>query len=147
MVYYRDNNSVIDSLDISKTKNYLVSNFPDLYLSRYNSSINPKRILYLTIGLIIILMMSFFTFLSVKKSSKSNMVNGSLLLENKLINIRGSKISRDELDAILEITHLNQDSSKTLRSRLINEINDSGKVSIERERNPKDKRFFDYKIN
>ena len=92
-------------------------------------------------------MMSFFTFLSVKKSSKSNMVNGSLLLENKLINIKGSKISRDELDAILEITHLNQDSSKTLRSRLINEINDSGKVSIERERNPKDKRFFDYKIN
>ena len=147
MMYYRDNNRVIDSLDISKTKNYLVSNFPDLYLSRYNSSINPKRILYLTIGLIIILMMSFFTFLSVKKSSKSNMVNGSLLLENKLINLRGSKISRDELDAILEITHLNQDSSKTLRSRLINEINDSGKVSIERERNPNDKRFFDYKIN
>ena len=147
MMYYRDNNRTIDSLDISKTKNYLVSNFPDLYLSRHNSSMNPKRILYLIIGLIIILLMSFFTYLSVKKSSKSNLVNGSLLLENKLINIKGSKISRDELDAILEITHLNQDSSKTLRSRLINEINDSGKVSIERERNPKDKRFFDYKIN
>ena len=147
MMYYRDNNRTIDSLDISKTKNYLVSNFPDLYLSRYNGSMNPKRILYLIIGLIIILLMSFFTFLSVKKSTKSNLVNGSLLLENKLINIKGSKISRDELDAILEITHLNQDSSKTLRSRLINEINDSGKVSIERERNPKDKRFFDYKIN
>ena len=76
--------------------------------------------------------MSFFTYLSVKKSSKSNLVNGSLLLENKLVNIKGSKISKDELDAILEISHLNQDSSKTLRSRLINEINDSGKVSIER---------------
>ena len=146
-MYYRDNNRTIDSLDISKTKNYLVSNFPDLYLSRHNSSMNPKRILYLIIGLIIILLMSFFTYLSVKKSSKSNLVNGSLLLENKLVNIKGSKISRDELDAILEISHLNQDSSKTLRSRLINEINDSGKVSIERERNPKDKRFFDYKIN
>ena len=92
-------------------------------------------------------MMSFFTFLSVKKSSGSNLINGSLLLENKLINIKGSKISRDELDAIVVITHLNQDSSKTFRSRLINEINDNGKVSIERERNPRDKRFFDYKIN
>ena len=147
IMYYRSNNIVLDSLNISKAKNYLTSNFPDLYLSRYNSSINPKRILYLTIGLIIILMMTFFTFLSVKKSSSSNLINGSLLLENKLINIKGSKISRDELDAILEITHLNQDSSKTLRSRLINEINDNGKVSIERERNPRDKRFFDYKIN
>lgn len=147
MMYYRNNNSVLDSFNISKTKNYLSRNFPDLYLSRYNSSINPKRILYLTIGLVIILVMSFFTFLSVKKSSSGNLVNGSQLLENKLINIKGSKISRDELDAILEITHLNQDSSKTLRSRLINEINDNGKVSIERERNPKDKRFFDYIIS
>ena len=59
MMYYRDNNRTIDSLDISKTKNYLVSNFPDLYLSRHNSSINPKRILYLTIGILIILLIPF----------------------------------------------------------------------------------------
>ena len=147
MMYYRNSNAVVDSFPISRTKNYLVSNFPDLYLSRYNSSINPKRILYLSIGLIIILVMSFLTLWSVKKSSSSNLINGSLLLENKLINIKGAKISRDELDAILEITHLNQDSSKTIRSRLINEINNNGKVSIKRERNPKDKRFFDYIVN
>ena len=74
------------------------------------------------------------------------MINGTLAIENKLILKKGLKLNREELDHLLEITHLNQDSSKTIRSRLINEINENGKIEILRERNPTDKRFFDYKI-
>ena len=38
--------------------------------------------------------------------------------------------TQEELDHLLEISHLNQDSSKTIRSRLINEINENGKIEI-----------------
>jgi len=90
--------------------------------------------------------MSYFTFITVKKSEPNGLINGTLLIENKLILKKGLKLNREELDKLLEITHLNQDSSKTIRSRLINEINENGKIKILRERNPTDKRFFDYKI-
>ena len=91
--------------------------------------------------------MSYFTFITVKKSKSNGLINGTLLIENKLISKKGFKLNREELDKLLEISHLNQDSSKTIRSRLINEINENGKIEIKRERNPKDKRFFDYKIS
>jgi len=51
------------------------------------------------------------------------------------------------LDVILGISHLSYESIKSTRSRMINSINEEGKVKISRLRNEKDKRYFDYVIN
>lgn len=145
-LFYRSANLTIDSLNLSQTKNFSSLSYPKLYAEKYEDSMSIKRVNYLLLGVIIILIMSYFTFITVKKSKPNGLINGTLLIENKLILKKGLKLNREELDKLLEITHLNQDSSKTIRSRLINEINENGKIKILRERNPTDKRFFDYKI-
>lgn len=145
-LFYRSANLTIDSLNLSQTKNFSSLSYPKFYAEKYEDSMSIKRVNYLLLGVIIILIMSYFTFITVKKSKSNGLINGTLLIENKLILKKGLKLNREELDKLLEITHLNQDSSKTIRSRLINEINENGKIKILRERNPTDKRFFDYKI-
>ena len=145
-LFYRAANLTIDSLNLSQTRNFSSLSYPKLYANKHEDSMSNKRVNYLLVGVIIILIMSYFTFITVKKSKPNGLINGTLLIENKLISKKGFKLNREELDHLLEITHLNQDSSKTIRSRLINEINENGKIEILRERNPTDKRFFDYKI-
>jgi len=145
-LFYRAANLTIDSLNLSQTRNFSSLSYPKLYANKYEDSMSNKRVNYLLVGVIIILIMSYFTFITVKKSKPNGLINGTLAIENKLILKKGLKLNREELDHLLEITHLNQDSSKTIRSRLINEINENGKIEILRERNPTDKRFFDYKI-
>ena len=145
-LFYRAANLTIDSLNLSQTRNFSSLSYPKLYANKHEDSMSNKRVNYLLVGVIIILIMSYFTFITVKKSKPNGLINGTLAIENKLILKKGLKLNREELDHLLEITHLNQDSSKTIRSRLINEINENGKIEILRERNPKDKRFFDYKI-
>ncbi|MDG1440020.1 MAG: hypothetical protein P8Q16_04600 [Flavobacteriales bacterium] len=145
-LFYRSANLTIDSLNLSQTRNFSSLSYPKLYANKYEDSMSNKRVNYLLVGVIIILIMSYFTFITVKKSKPNGLINGTLAIENKLILKKGLKLNREELDHLLEITHLNQDSSKTIRSRLINEINENGKIEILRERNPTDKRFFDYKI-
>lgn len=147
MLYYRSKKNELDSICISETKNFSTINFPELYRKKLEKNKSISRFTYLLVGIIIILILSFFTFLSVKTPKSSFINNGLKDLENKLIIRKGVKLSRDELDEILGINHLNQDSTKTIRSRLINDINNQGKVIISRERNPKDKRFFDYHIS
>ncbi|MDG1238154.1 MAG: hypothetical protein P8N69_04535 [Flavobacteriales bacterium] len=145
-LFYRAANLTIDSLNLSQTRNFSSLSYPKLYANKHEDSMSNKRVNYLLVGVIIILIMSYFTFITVKKSKPNGLINGTLAIENKLILKKGLKLNREELDHLLEITHLNQDSSKTIRSRLINEINENGKIEILRERNPTDKRFFDYKI-
>ena len=145
-LFYRSANLTIDSLNLSQTKNFSSLSYPKFYAEKYEDSMSIKRVNYLLLGVIIILIMSYFTFITVKKSKPNGLINGTSVIENKLILKKGLKLNREELDKLLEITHLNQDSSKTIRSRLINEINENGKIEILRERNPTDKRFFDYKI-
>jgi len=145
-LFYRSANLTIDSLNLSQTRNFSSLSYPKLYANKHEDSMSNKRVNYLLVGVIIILIMSYFTFITVKKSKPNGLINGTLAIENKLILKKGLKLNREELDHLLEITHLNQDSSKTIRSRLINEINENGKIEILRERNPTDKRFFDYKI-
>ena len=145
-LFYRAANLTIDSLNLSQTRNFSSLSYPKFYANKHEDSMSNKRVNYLLVGVIIILIMSYFTFITVKKSKPNGLINGTLAIENKLILKKGLKLNREELDHLLEITHLNQDSSKTIRSRLINEINENGKIEILRERNPTDKRFFDYKI-
>lgn len=60
---------------------------------------------------------------------------------------RKSNLTREELDEILNLTHLTTDSAKVMRSRWIKTLNASEEISIERVRNSDDKRMFLYSIN
>ncbi len=86
-----------------------------------------------------------FYFIKIKRDVVNE--NDSVkLLSDKLSKQRNQTISRDELDVILGISYLSYESIKSTRSRLVNSINELGKVKITRVRNEKDKRYFDYFI-
>jgi hypothetical protein len=65
-------------------------------------------------------------------------------IEKNLILSKGQVLKKDEIDLILEISHMSFDSIKSKRSNLIKMINDNGKVKITRNRDKNDKRFIEY---
>jgi DNA-binding MarR family transcriptional regulator len=68
-------------------------------------------------------------------------------LHLRLIGLQKTTLTIEELDEIFEIVHLEPDSKKLKRTRLINELNVSKPNFIERERDESDKRRYLYKIN
>ena len=75
-----------------------------------------------------------------------NNENELSIIIKKLKKHRNSKLAQKDLDEILEISHLQLDSLKTKRSQLINTLNQSKKVNLERVRNKFDKRSYDYLV-
>lgn len=88
--------------------------------------------------------MSILFFLTIKRKNKRKINENDIL--NKIKKYKNQVLTRDELDKILEIDHLQPDSLKTKRSYLINEINSSNGIAIERLRDKNDKRFYNYLI-
>lgn len=88
--------------------------------------------------------MSILFFLTIKRKNKRKIYENDIL--NKIKKYKNQVLTRDELDKILEIDHLQPDSLKTKRSYLINEINSSNGIAIERLRDKNDKRFYNYLI-
>jgi hypothetical protein len=68
-------------------------------------------------------------------------------LHLKLIGLQKTTLTIEDLDEIFEIVHLEPDSKKLKRTRLINELNVSKPNFIERERDESDKRRYLYKVN
>jgi hypothetical protein len=68
-------------------------------------------------------------------------------LHLKFIQHKNNSFTIEELDELLEIEHLEPDSKKLKRTRLINELNHTKPNFIERERDESDKRRYLYKIN
>ena len=56
-------------------------------------------------------------------------------------------LTKNDLDEIFEIKHLEYEKQKTKRSSLIKNLNNYKPELIKRIRDPKDKRSFLYKIN
>lgn len=86
-----------------------------------------------------------FTIWGIKKKRKVTSYQDDLL--NKLSQQNGKEITRDELDKIFEIDKKPVDSAKTLRSKMIGEINAKKANAIERVSNPEDRRSYLYRIN
>ena len=68
-------------------------------------------------------------------------------IEKKLIKLKASTISKNNLDEVLNISHYSYETIKTRRSSLINQLNKNGNIKIERIRKQDDKRFYEYKIS
>lgn len=78
---------------------------------------------------------------------KTKQINEYSNLHLRFVNHPASKFSIEEIDSILEIEHLEIDSKKLKRTRLINEMNKTHPNFIEREKDTNDKRRYIYKIN
>ena len=86
-------------------------------------------------------------FLDQKKQQKHQPSSPYTELHLKLIGLQRTTLTIEELDEILEITHLEPDSKKLKRTRLINDLNNLKPNFIERQRDESDKRRYLYKIN
>jgi hypothetical protein len=100
----------------------------------------PWILLVVVILLFAVLMIRFYY---IKKESVSPYTE----LHLKFIQHKNNSFTIEELDELLEIEHLEPDSRKLKRTRLINELNNSKPSFIERVRDESDKRRYLYKIN
>jgi hypothetical protein len=69
------------------------------------------------------------------------------MIEKKLKNLNTNIITKDSLDELFGISHYSYETIKTKRSFLIKSLNVQSKIKIERIRDKKDKRYFNYKIS
>lgn len=143
-IFYRGEEGEVDSTKIDDTSIYHKNSFKELYQSKLENSNILIRILALIILFISLFGIGFY-FIKIKRDDVHE--NDSVKLISYKLSIQLNRtISRDELDVILGISHLSYESIKSTRSRLVNSINELGKVKITRVRNQKDKRYFDYLI-
>ena len=140
-LYFRSNDTTTTAKNI-KDLNVIEK----VAIKKHFTSVEREReepyVLYvlLTVGVILVVML----FFNRKNILGNNNENELLNIINKLKKYRNSKLTQKDLDELLEISHLQLDSLKTKRSQLINTLNQSKKISIERVRNKFDKRSYDY---
>jgi hypothetical protein len=145
-IYFRNQYGAIDSFGVNSGKIIHSKDFLQLYKSKENNSW-----LYYLIGAIFTLVF----FLTLVIISKFNLYSGSQnsqshelkIIEKKLKNLNTNLISKDSLDELFGISHYSYETIKTKRSFIIKSLNDQSKIKIERVRDGKDKRYFNYKIS
>jgi len=82
-----------------------------------------------------------------KRKNKRKLKSASYTdLHLKLMGLEKDFLSTDELDEILEISHLEMDSKKLKRHRIINDLNANHPTFITRIKDENDRRRFLYKI-
>ncbi|MBT4917870.1 MAG: hypothetical protein HON09_00210 [Flavobacteriaceae bacterium] len=143
-IYFRDQYGTLNSFEINSGKTIRKDDFIKQYQSRVIKS-NPYIYMLLPISLGMVFL--FFRYRK-RKYKVSNSSSQELQeIEKKLIKLKASTISKNNLDTVLSISHYSYETIKTRRSSLINELNEKGNVKIERVRKQDDKRFYDYKIS
>jgi hypothetical protein len=146
-VYYRDHSGNIESFDVNSGESILSKEYFELYKPK-TKNISP----YYIIGILIIICLLIFYVIRIKKVNTLKNLPGTLaqeilIIENKLKDQKSNTISKEKLDELFGITHHTYETIKTKRSFIINQINNNTKTKIERVKNQKDKRYFNYKIS
>jgi len=144
IVYYKNNLGIVDSIDI----NSLYVTEKQNLLQHYNSK-KKTNFQYLLMSLAVtisILSISFFLYRKREPKIENEKNEEILEIEGKLQKYINKRISREELDVILSISHYSHETIKKRRSTLVNQINERKVLTIERLRNQDDKRYFEYKI-
>jgi hypothetical protein len=145
-IYFRDQYGAIDSFGVSSGKTIHSKDFLQLYKSKEDSSW-----IYYLIGAIIMLIL-FLIFVITPKFNLHNISQNSQsyelkMIEKKLKNLNTNIITKESLDELFGISHYSYETIKTKRSFLIKSLNVQSKIKIERIRDKKDKRYFNYKIS
>ena len=145
-IYYRDHNGNIDSFDVNSGEIENKKEYFKLYKPK-TKNISPY---YIMIILIIICLLIFY-FIRIEKVNTIKTLPDTnkqeiLIIINKLKDQKSNTISKEKLDEIFCITNLSYEKIKIKRSLFINLINKHTKKKIERVRDEKDKRSYNYKI-
>lgn len=143
-IYFRDHKGTLKSFEINSATTIRKDDFIKQYQSRVNKS-NPYTYILLPISLGMVFL--FFRYRKRKNTESVSYLDELQGIEKKLIKLKGSTVSKNNLDNILSISHYSYETIKTRRSLLINQLNEKGDVKIERVRKQDDKRFYDYKIS
>ena len=142
-VYYRDSLGALESFDVNSGTVIQSINYPEQYKSKVDN--NQKYVgLALSFSAIVIV----FVVRIRKRKIKSNNTTRELAdIENKFFDIKSTTITKEKIDELLGISHYSYETIKTKRSSMINNLNQNGRIKIERIRKETDKRFYDYKIS
>lgn len=143
-IYFRDQYGKLNSFEINSGTTIRKDDFIKQYQSRVNKS-NPYTYLLLPISLGMVFL--FFRYRKRKNTGSDSSLDELQEIEKKIIKLKASTISKNNLDKILSISHYSYETIKTRRSLLVNQLNEKGNVKIERVRKQDDKRFYDYKIS
>ena len=142
-LYYRNSNRITKSVLINKDAIYEKKSIQGFYLGKIKKQRVNKLFLYLIIILSSIIITVILIVLAIRFKRK-HLYDFPVSIEKNLILSKGQVLKKDEIDLILEISHMSFDSIKSKRSNLIKMINDNGKVNITRNRDKNDKRFIEY---
>ena len=143
-IYLRDQYGTLKSFEINSGTTIRKDDFIKQYQSRVNK-FNPYTYMLLPISLGMVFL--FFRYRKRKNTESDSSLDELQEIEKKLIKLKASTISKNNLDKILSISHYSYETIKTRRSSLVNQLNEKGNVKIERVRKQDDKRFYDYKIS
>lgn len=145
-IYYRDQYGAIDSFGVNSGKTIHSKDFLQLYISKENN-----LWLYYIIGVIITLIFILNYIIIPKfnlfKRSQNSQTYELNIIEKKLKALNTNIITKESLDELFGISHYSYETIKTKRSFLVKSLNQQSKIKIERVRDSKDKRYFNYKIS
>jgi hypothetical protein len=142
-LYYRNSKRITKSVLINEDAIYEKRSIQKIYLENIKRQRTNKLFIYLLVSLISIITTIILVILVIR-FRKKHLFDFPISIEKNLIIAKGQILKKDDLDNILEISHMSFDSIKSKRSNLIKIINDNGKVKIERNRDKNDKRFIEY---
>lgn len=131
---------------------------PRIYVTPKNFNFNSPVIrpefkkstniyLPLIITVIIFMLIYFYTIYRFKKKEEFKEYNSIIKKLKHNLKKNGDYLTKNDLDEIFDITHLEYEKQKAKRSSLIKEINNYKPELINRVRDPEDKRSFLYQIN
>ena len=142
---FQKSESEIDTINLDSIIPTVNKNFIEIY--NLQSSDTSKSLI--VSFLIFILFVIIGIFILRKRNLVDKTDNEIYLkeIERNLMVFKGEIISKETLDTQLGVSNQSFETSKTNRSILIRNLNDRGKVKIERVRKQDDKRFYEYKIN
>tara|TARA_B100001063_G_scaffold95569_1_gene89213 strand:+ start:283 stop:1536 length:1254 start_codon:yes stop_codon:yes gene_type:complete len=144
-IYYRDQYGVIDSFGVNSGKIIHSKDFLQLYQSKENN----LWLYYIgaIITLIFILIYITISKFNLHRRSQISQPYELKIIEKKLKALNTNIITKESLDELFGISHYSYETIKTKRSFLVKSLNQQSKIKIERVRDNKDKRYFNYKIS
>ena len=142
-LYYRNSKRITKSVLINEDAIYEKRSIQKIYLENIKRQRTNKLFICLIVSLSSIITIIILVIL-VTRFRKKHLFDFPISIEKNLILAKGQVLKKDEIDLILEISHMSFDSIKSKRSNLIKIINENGKVSIKRNRDKNDKRFIEY---
>jgi len=135
----------IDTMNLDQEVPFMKKNFINkFYINRTNIPTRVTLVVFLIGGVGVAL------FLIKKKINPNKETEYQLFLkdiEKELISEKGSLISKNKIETLFQIDNLGYDSKKRKRSKLIREINERGKVNIEKVKELNDRRYINYRIS